>query len=110
MERTRTLEQVTYRLADGIDETAFLVAISPTQSWLRSQPGFLGFELAVTPDGTWVDHVWWSDPTAAEVAAGAYMASDAAAALFAVLDMSSAVMRHYRIVRSSGEAGPAMTA
>ena len=110
MDHIRTLEQVTYRLADGIDETAFLEAISPTQSWLQSQPGFLGFELAVTPDGTWVDHVWWSDPAAAEAAAGAYMASEAAAALFAALDMSSAVMRHCRIVRSTGQAGPATSA
>lgn len=101
---TITLEQVIYRLVEGATEEAFLDANAATEAWLEAQPGFLGRELAVDQDGTWVDHVWWTDLRSAETAAGAYMATDACTQLSAYLVQDSATFRHARIVRSIGVA------
>lgn len=99
---TITLEQVIYRLAEGATEEAFLAANPATSDWLAAQPGFIARELAVAPDGTWVDHVWWEDLASAEAAAGAYMATDACAQLGVFLDQSSASFRHCRIALRVG--------
>lgn len=101
---TTTLEQVIYRLVEGATEDAFLATNAATQAWLEAQPGFLGRELAVDPDGTWVDHVWWTDLASAETAANAYMATDACHQLSAFLVQESVSFRHARIVRSTGVA------
>jgi antibiotic biosynthesis monooxygenase (ABM) superfamily enzyme len=101
---TTTLEQVIYRLVEGSTEEAFLATNQATQAWLEAQPGFLGRELAVDPDGTWVDHVWWADLHSAETAAAAYMATDACHQLSAFLAQESVSFRHARIVRSTGAA------
>lgn len=98
---TTTLEQVIYRLVEGSTEDAFLAANTATQAWLEAQPGFLGRELAVDPDGTWVDHVWWVDLASAESAAGAYMTTDACHQLSGFLVQESVSFRHARIVRST---------
>ena len=101
---TRTLEQVLYRLVEGTTEDAYLAANAATQAWLEARPGFLGRELAVDPDGIWVDHVWWADLEAAETSAAAYLTTDACHQLSRFLVQESVSFRHARIVRSSGVA------
>ena len=105
---TVTLEQVIYRLVEGTAEETFLAANASTYAWLAAQPGFIARELAVAPDGTWVDHVWWADLASAEAASGAYMATDACTELGVFLDQASASFRHCRIALTVGRlAGPA---
>ncbi len=99
---TITLEQVIYRLTESSTEEAFLAANPATSDWLAAQPGFIARELAVAPDGTWVDHVWWRDLPSAETAAAAYMATDACAQLGVFLDQASVSFRHCRITLTVG--------
>jgi hypothetical protein len=100
MDRTTTLEQVIYRLRPDATEADFLAANAAAQAWLETQPGFLAREMAVSPDGLWVDHVWWADLASAEAAAATFLETPAGAAMGKLLDEASATFRHCRIVLS----------
>lgn len=52
------LEIVSFRLKPG-KETGFVAANAFVSEWLKRQPGFIGRQLAVNGDGSWIDLVRW---------------------------------------------------
>lgn len=91
---TRTLETVTFRLAEKTDRQGFLDAAEAVSAWVRTQPGFEYRVLVEDEAGTWTDHVFWSSLEAAKSAAKAIMAADVAKPFMAMIDPNSAAMTH----------------
>ena len=91
-------EIVTFRLAAGISEKAFLTAARATGPLLAAEPGFVSRRLSRGEDGTWTDHVAWTDLARAEAAARRIMAAPAAAPFLMAIDPASIVMRHERLL------------
>jgi len=55
------VELTTFRLADGVDEAAFLVADAERQAELNPEPGFVRRTTARGDDGGWlVLALWWT--------------------------------------------------
>jgi hypothetical protein len=55
------VELTTFRLAEGVDEAAFLLADAELQAELSPQPGFVRRTTARGDDGAWlVLAMWWS--------------------------------------------------
>ena len=91
-------EIVTFRLAADISEEAFLTAARATGPLLAAEPGFVSRRLSRGEDGTWTDHVAWTDLARAEAAAQRIMAAPAAAPFLTSIDPASIVMRHERLL------------
>jgi hypothetical protein len=87
-------EIVTFRLARGVTEPAFLDAARATGALLDAAPGFVARRLSKGADGRWTDHVIWTDMPRAEAAAAHVMSDPAAAPFLAAIDPASVEMRH----------------
>jgi hypothetical protein len=87
-------EIVTFRLAPGITDPAFLDAARATGALLATEPGFVARRLSKGADGRWTDHVAWTDMSRAEAAATRIMSDPAAAPFLAAIDPASIEMRH----------------
>ncbi len=91
-------EIVTFRLAGGVSDAAFLAAARATEAFVRSAPGFRARRLTRGSDGTWTDYVEWSGRAAAEAAAARIMADPGAAPFMAAIDPESVILRHEVLV------------
>jgi hypothetical protein len=88
------LEVVTFRLAEGVSDAAFLAAAEATAAPLRRQPGFVARSLTRRADGGWTDLVTWTSLSAATAGAEAMMADPAFGPFVALIDPASVEMRH----------------
>jgi hypothetical protein len=91
-------EIVTFRLAPGVTEAAFLAAARATGPLLAAEPGFVARRLSQGDDGRWTDHVAWTGRAEAEAAAARIMAAPEAAPFLMAIDPPSIVMRHERLL------------
>jgi hypothetical protein len=91
-------EIVTFRLAQGVADDAFLETARGTQPFVNAAPGFVARRLSRADDGTWTDHVVWSSMDQAMAAAEALMTEPAAAPFLQAIDMTSLAMRHEAIL------------
>jgi hypothetical protein len=87
-------EIVTFRLAPGITDTAFLDAARGTGALVAAAPGFVSRRLSRGEDGTWTDHVEWASMDQAVAAARTVMADPAALPFLRAIDPESIAMRH----------------
>lgn len=87
-------EIVTFRLAAGVSDDAFLAAARATQGFVEAAPGFVSRRLSRGGDGTWTDHVEWASKDQAKAAAEALMADPAALPFLQAIDPDSVAMRH----------------
>ena len=71
------VEIVQFRLADGVDRDQFIVAAANTMPTLCTMDGFIGRILSEGEDGSWTDHVRWTDVEAAQAAMAASMEIEA---------------------------------
>ncbi|TDK43021.1 hypothetical protein [Antarcticimicrobium luteum] len=92
-------EIVTFRLADGADETAFISAAAAVEDKLQSSGQMLARTLSRTEDGLWTDHVIWRSQEAASAAAQEVMQSPVCAPFLALIDNDSVAMSHGAIAR-----------
>jgi hypothetical protein len=90
----RVAEIVTFRLAPGMSDAAFLDAARATGPLLAGEPGFLSRRLSRGADGRWTDHVAWASLAQAEAAAARVMAHPAARPFLVAIDPASIAMRH----------------
>lgn len=72
---THIIETVLFTVNDGVSRSDFLRAAEATTSFVTKLTGFVSRRLSYTDDGTWIDHIEWTDLKAAEAAA-ASVASD----------------------------------
>jgi antibiotic biosynthesis monooxygenase (ABM) superfamily enzyme len=87
-------EIVTFRLAPGVTEAAFLAAARGTEAFVAAAPGFVSRRLSRGEDGTWTDHVEWSSMADAVAASEALMADPAALPFLQAIDPATISMRH----------------
>ncbi|WP_221793403.1 hypothetical protein [Oceanobacter mangrovi] len=93
------LEQVRFRLAEGIDSLDFLAANEPVQAWLRQQPGFLYRTLCQNPDsGEWIDLAYWADAETATATNSQFMQQDANREWVSMIDHGSMQMQHSEVL------------
>jgi hypothetical protein len=63
------IETVTFELNKGVSRDDFVAAARDMNAWVEAQPGFLQRRLSCTADGTWIEHIQWTDMDAAKAAA-----------------------------------------
>ena len=95
---TPTLEIVTFRLSDGVDEATFVDAAKDTEAWLESTGAVVARSLSVDDTGLWTDAVTWTSKAAALKAAEEAMTQPAFAPFMALIDPDSVNMRHASIL------------
>ena len=93
-ESTLTAEIVTFRRLAGAPEDAVRRAAAGLAPFLSGSAGFVSRSLSRDAEGTWTDHLLWTDAGLARAAAERMMAEPAAAALMALIDMGSVRMTH----------------
>ena len=87
-------EIVTFRLAPGTAEAAFLDAARALDPVLRAAPGFSSRRLSCGDDGNWTDHVEWRSLHDATTAAADIMTRPEAAPFMSAIDPATIAMRH----------------
>jgi len=91
------IETVTFRLADGVDEAAFLEADEEIRTgFLYHQPGMARATTARGDDGEWIVLVLWASPADADAAARA-AADNPAAQRFSQMAVAPAKKRYHTL-------------
>lgn len=96
-------EIVTFRLAAGAGEAAFVEAASSVETMLTTSGQMLARTLSKTPEGVWSDHIVWLDQAAAKAAAAEVMQSPACAPFMSLIDPDSVQISHGAIARRMDE-------
>lgn len=93
------LEIVKVKLKPGIDEGSFMEEAKKFHdSWLAKQPGFQKRVTLKSPEGEWVDILWWDSMEDAKATAEKVMQEPSAGAWFGMMDESTVSMYHGEIV------------
>lgn len=100
MSNTHTLEAALFRLKEGTNEEAFLMASDATMTALRSYSGFIRREVLKSGDGQWLDLIYWSSLEEAMSAAEQIMSDPSCHPFLEMLDMKSLTMLHLQPVRT----------
>lgn len=90
---SETLEIVGFRLKLG-NEAGFAAANAEVSEWLKRQPGFVGRQLAVNGDGSWIDLVRWQSRAQAIAAADRLLGEIGDCAAMQAIDPASIDMSH----------------
>lgn len=90
------IEQVRFRALDAACDERIGEAAWAAQSAIEQLPGFVGRQFGRADDGGWVDLVRWQSLEHAQAAAATAARHPAIAAFFALIDLQSVEMRHYR--------------
>lgn len=87
-------EIVTFALADGVSADQFVNLSQKTETFVRSNPGFVHRQLSCGADGRWTDYVIWADMETAQSVAALFPKQDFAPALMAAIAPESVTIRH----------------
>lgn len=98
MTTSQTAEIVTFKLASGAQEEAFMASMQASNSYISGCAGYVSRQLSRAEDGTWTDYVIWDNPDAAKAAAEGFMAHVWAQDIVAAIDKSTFSMRHQAIL------------
>jgi len=91
------LELVTFKLATGISDEAFLAENEHLNNWVKSQPGFEYRALAKTNENSWTDTVFWQDMETASAAQQRFGEEPSLQGMMKVIDMESVKVDHQQI-------------
>ena len=91
------LELVTFKLAEGISDEAFLAENEHLNNWVKSQPGFEYRALAKTKEGSWTDTVFWQNMETASAAQQSFGEEPSLQGMMMVIDMESVKVDHQQI-------------
>jgi hypothetical protein len=90
------IETTTFRLADGIDDAAFLAADERVRTgFLYRQPGLMRATTAHGDGGDWIVVVLWQSAADADAAAAAAESDPASAGLTALVDGTTLQRNRY---------------
>jgi hypothetical protein len=92
------LEIVTFKLADGVTEEAFLMAGEAAVTFMKNRKGFISRRLSRNNDGTYTDHVTWASLNAAKESMDASMSEASLGAFMQSIDPASMKIDHQVIV------------
>lgn len=88
------IEIVQFRLAEGVNRDDFITAAAGTMPALCALDGFVGRTLSEGEDGTWTDHVKWTDPALAQAAMEGSMENEALLPFIMSIDPDSMVLTY----------------
>ena len=91
------LELVTFKLAKGISEQAFLAENEHLNNWVKTEPGFEYRALSQAKDGTWTDTVFWQDMETASAAQQSFGEEASLQGMMKGIDMESVKVDHQQI-------------
>lgn len=91
---TEVIEVVTFRLAPGVEDAAFLNEAEKVNTFLRGCDGFRRRRLSKSPDGLWLEHVEWHSMADAKKASDALMTVEELKPFLAAIDMKATEIRH----------------
>ena len=97
----RVLEIVTFKLAKGVKDEAFIEASKAFTVFGQKQKGFLGRRLSVTDDGVWMDNVEWETMEDAQAALEAFPRDDTLGPVMAMIDQEAVTMSHHALMDAS---------
>lgn len=87
-------------IKNGVQETDFIEAAQKVhEEFLSKQPGFIGHDSYKSPEGNWVDLVYWTGEEEANRAAQLVMQSDTCLQWLAMMDEKSLVMKNLRLIK-----------
>ena len=92
------IEIVQFSLADGVGRDEFIAAAANTMPELCTMDGFIGRVLSEDEDGSWTDHVKWSNAEAAQAAVAASMENEALLPFIMSVDPDSMTLTYERPV------------
>ncbi len=88
------IEIVQFRLAEGVTRNDFVAAAVNTMPALCEIEGFIGRTLSEGEDGTWTDHVKWTDSASAQAAMAGAMENQALLPFIMSVDPDSMVLTY----------------
>jgi len=94
---TDILETVTFKLANGVDQNAFLAANVAMTEWASRQTGFRYRSLSQFDDGSWIDVVYWASKADVEAADVNFKATMMSSDFVMMIDPNSFELRHSTI-------------
>jgi hypothetical protein len=92
------LEIVTFKLASGVSEDAFLKAGEAAVTFMKNRKGFISRRLSRNNDGTYTDHVTWASLDAAKESMDASMSEASLGAFMQSIDPATMRIEHQAIV------------
>lgn len=90
-------ETVTFQLNAGVSMQEFLDLSYASETFVRSNPGFVSRRLSCGGDGSWTDTVIWKDMETALKVADSFGKQDFAPALMEAISPDSVTIRHETI-------------
>ena len=95
---TTVMEQVTFRLIDGVDMEAWQAAAQSLHGLVKGLPGFYYRSVTQDEHGLWYDTLYWQDMTAAEAAGEAFLQSEQGRTLMEFIQMDTVTRRLMPVV------------
>ncbi len=94
------VEIVSFKLAKGVSDEAFLKTIPLISVFLKTCDGFISRHLSRGEDGEWVDHVQWANMANAQSASQKFMDDKSLKPVMEKIDSASVTMRHNFLLHS----------
>lgn len=94
---THAIECVTFRLAAGVEDKAFLEAAEAVHALLGAHDGFVRRNLSKGEDGTWLDYVEWRSLAIAQAAASELPSRPEFGPFMQAIDPKSVTMTYYAL-------------
>jgi hypothetical protein len=92
---SKVLELVVFVLKDGTTREQFMGTIDGVSGWIRSQPGFVSYDLSYSAEEhKWVFAAWWRTMQEAKAAAEAATSAPENAPMFTLIDMDTMLYLH----------------
>lgn len=95
------MEQVTFRLIDGVDMAAWQAAADRLNGLVKTLPGFYYRGVTQDEQGLWYDTLYWQDMAAAEAAGEAFLKSPEGKTLCEFIQMDTVTRRLMPVVTES---------
>ena len=99
--RAQVAEIVTFRLIEGADPSAFSAAAQSMTPFLAATGAVLSRSLSQAEDGTWTDHITWTDLETAQASAAQVMELPEALPFMSLIDPDSVSLRYETIWMNS---------
>lgn len=96
----KVIEIVTFKLAAGVSDEAFLQHTELVNSYISNQKGFISRRLSKAADGTYLDHVTWENLSDATTAMDRSMKEASLAPFMQSIDPATVKVDHQSVVAS----------
>jgi len=100
MQTTNIIEIVSFKLAKGVSDEAFLKTIPLISVFLKTCDGFILRHLSRGDDGEWVDYVQWANMANAQSASQKFMGDKSLKPFMEKIESTSVNMRHNFLLHS----------